>query len=193
MLCRALQAAAMEDARPGSPSGTPEVTQPPRASFSPSSGGLAEINSTLRAGGAQNRYGQRSGAAMHSPAAPFNFDDAFNRLASNVKTRGHSVGQAPRFPRRSASRRLSADFETQKLDINFVPASAVLSSLAALRRRFLSALIKLFTRTRAGRWSCTAMRRVRARGTSIFATSPAIARVATSTKIVHGTPRRRRI
>ena len=122
MLCRALQAAAMEDARPGSPSGTPEVNQPHRASFSPLSGGLAEIKSNLRAGGAQNGYGQRSGAAMRSPAA-FNFDDAFNQVASNIKTRGYSAGHAPRFPRRSAPRRLAADFETQKLDINFAPAS----------------------------------------------------------------------
>ena len=113
----------MEDARLGSPSGTPEVTQPPRASFSPSSGGLAEINSTLRASGAQNRYGQRSGAAMRSPAAPFNFDDAFNQVASRLKMRGYSAGRAPRFRSRSASRRLAADFSNQKIDINFVPAS----------------------------------------------------------------------
>ena len=113
----------MADARPGSPSGTPEVPRPSNPSFSPSNRGMANINSTLRASEARNRYGQRSGAAMHSPAAPFNFDDAFNRLASNIKTRGYSAGHAPRFPRRSASRRLAADFNNQKFDINFVPAS----------------------------------------------------------------------
>ena len=113
----------MEDARLGFPSGTPEDNQPPRASSSPFSGGLAEIKPTLRASETQNRYGQRSGAAMNSPAASFNFDDAFNRVASSLKTRGYSAGRAPRFRRRSASRRLAADFETQKLDINFAPAS----------------------------------------------------------------------
>ena len=114
----------MADARPGSPSGTPEDSWPSNPSFSPSNRGMANIKSTLRASETQNRYGQRSGAAMNSPAASFNFDDAFNRVASSLKTRGYSAGKAPRFRRRSASRRLAADFNNQKFDINFVPASA---------------------------------------------------------------------
>ena len=136
------------------------------------------------------------GNALGQPCAPLPLSTSMTPSIRLHRTsrRAGILRAMPRVPDADRPRGDSPPISQTKHSISTSPLRKPhLSSLAALRQRLLSALIKPFSRMRAGRSSCATMRRARARGAAIFETFPALKRASTVTKVILGTHRRRRI